>query len=202
MKIHEGLPQTNQPTMNSKTFFSTLLAFACLFTSAMSQIEAGQSVIVKIMGVPADQKAMVDETYPISEEGSINLPFVGELPAAGKSSGQLSKEIQKAYRDGGIFKNPVIQVLANKEDINPQEQRVHIGGQVRNPGPKPFRDGFTVFQAVQAAGGATEFGAMNRVVLYRNGKPKEIDLKTVDGKAVVAKSDDTIEVPRKNWRGQ
>lgn len=187
--------------MRAKVFLATILAFVCMFAPVMSQIESGQSVIVKIMGVPADQKAMIDEIYPISEAGTINLPFVNELPAAGMKAGQLSKSIQKAYRDGGIFKNPVIQVIANKEDIAPQEQRVHIAGQVRNPGPQPFRKGFTVFQAVQAAGGATPFGAMNRVVLWRGGKPKEINLKRAEGKGVVAEADDTIEVPQKGPLG-
>ena len=187
--------------MNPKIFFATLLAFVCLVSSAMSQIEAGQSVIVKIMGVPAEDKARIDEVYPISKAGKINLPYVNELPAAGLEAGQLAKSIQKAYKDGGIFNNAVVQVIANKIDIGPTEEQVHVGGHVRTPGPRPFRDGLTVWQAVQAAGGATEFGAMNRVVLYRDGKQQKIDLKTAKGKAVVAESDDTIEVPQKNIIG-
>jgi len=201
-KIHEGLPQNKHTTMNPKIIFASLLSLVCMFTSAMSQIEAGQSVIVKIMGVPAEEKAKIDEVYPISKAGFINLPFVNELPAAGLEAGQLAKSIQKAYKDGGIFNNAVIQVIANHEGIAPQEQQVHLGGHVRAPGPRPFRDGLTVFQAVQAGGGATEFGAMNRVVLFREGKQEVIDLEKAAGKAVVTEADDTIEVPEKNWRGR
>lgn len=188
--------------MNSKSLFATLLAFVCMLAPVMSEIEAGQSVIVKIMGVPAEEKAKIDEVYPISKAGFINLPFVNELPAAGLEAGQLAKSIQKAYKDGGIFNNAVIQVIANHEGIAPQEQQVHLGGHVRAPGPRPFRDGLTVFQAVQAGGGATEFGAMNRVVLFREGKQEVIDLEKAAGKAVVTEADDTIEVPEKNWRGR
>ena len=187
--------------MSKRAFLAGLLLIISITVPAFSAIEAGQSVIVKIMGVPVDQKAMIDETYPISERGMINLPFVNEIPAAGLEAGQLSKKIQQAYQDGGIFKNPVIQVIANQIDAAPVEEVVHLGGHVRAPGPRPYQRGLTVFQAVQAAGGETEFGAINRVMVLRDGKTFEINLKTPKGKMVVAEPKDTIEVPQKNWRG-
>ncbi len=78
---------------------------------------------------------------------------------------------------------------ANEEQLGTNRQR---GGS----------KGLTVYQAVQAAGGANEFGAMNRVVLWREGKKQIIDLEKAAGKAVVADVHDTIEVPEKNWRGR
>ncbi len=188
--------------MNPKAFFSVLLSFACLVVPAFSEIEAGQSVIIKIMGVPADQKVQIDETYPVSNKGMVNLPFIGELPASGLESDELAKAIQKAYRDNGIFNNPTIQVISTTAEVDVVAQVVHLGGQVRNPGPRPFTKGLTVFQAVQAGGGATEFGAMNRVILWREGKQQEIDLGKADGKAVISMPNDTIEVPRKRWNGK
>ncbi len=170
-----------------------------MLSSAFAVIQAGQSVKVKIMGVPAEQAAQIDASYPISETGLINLPFVGQMKAEGLEAGQLAMKIQKGYKDAEIFNNAVIQVVANGGQDNIVEELVHLGGQVRAPGPRPFRKGLTVFQAVQAAGGATEFGAMNRVVLFRNGKQQVIDLGTADGKAVVTQPDDTIEVKQKNF---
>lgn len=188
--------------MNPKAFFAALLAFACMSASATSQIEAGQSVVLKIMGVPAEEKAKIDEVYPISQDGMINLPFIGELRAAGLESGQLAKNIQQGYKDGGIFNNAVIQVISEHEKLAPQEQQVHLAGHVRAPGARPFRNGLTVFQAVQAGGGPDEFGAMNRVVIIRGEEQQIIDLEKPAGKAVVAEVNDTIEVPEKNWRGR
>ncbi|RYD60124.1 MAG: hypothetical protein EOP83_20190 [Verrucomicrobiaceae bacterium] len=49
------------------------------------------------------------------------------------------------------------------------EAVVTIGGQVRRPGPVPFRKDLTIYAAVQAAGGATEFGSMRRVKVIRDG---------------------------------
>ncbi len=185
-----------------RKLIASIIVFVSMFSYAMGQIEAGQSVIVKIMGVPAEEKAKIDEVYPISKAGFINLPFVNELPAAGLEAGQLAKSIQKAYKDGGYYNNAVIQVIANKIDIEPQEQQVHIAGHVRAPGPRPFKKGLTIFQAIQAGGGPDEFGAMNRVKLLREGKMQIIDLEKSAGKMVVSEVHDTIEVPEKNWRGR
>lgn len=181
----------------NKTFvvlFAALVSFIC---PAFSQIEAGQSVKIKIMGVPAEEKAKIDEVYPVSKNGLVNLPFIGEIRAAGLESDELAKAIQTAYREGGIYNDATIQVIANEIEDGPIQQVVHIGGFVRTPGPRPFAKGLTVFQAVQAAGGATEFGSMKRVVLFREGKQQQINLETMEGKGVITKPLDTIEIPQK-----
>lgn len=183
--------------MNWKSIFAPLLALACLVSPAFSQIEAGQSVKIKIMGVPAEEKAKIDETYPVSKHGMVNLPFIGEIRAAGLDSDELAKAIEKAYREGEIYPDPTIGVIANQGEDGPLAQVVHIGGQVRAPGPRPFAKGLTVFQAVQAAGGATEFGSMKRVILWREGQQQKINLETAEGKGVITRPLDTIEVPQK-----
>jgi protein involved in polysaccharide export with SLBB domain len=183
--------------MNWKRIFAPLLALICLVSPALSQIEAGNSVLIKIMGVPAEEKAKIDETYPVSKNGMVNMPFIGEIRAAGLESDQLAKSIQKAYREGGIYNDATIQVIANQNERDPLAQVVHIGGHVRAPGPRAFAKGLTVFQAVQAAGGPTEFGAMKRVILWREGKQQKIDLTKPEGMAVITVPNDTIEVPQK-----
>ncbi|MES2981462.1 MAG: polysaccharide biosynthesis/export family protein [Verrucomicrobiota bacterium] len=188
--------------MKSKTLPLAALASVFLISPLFSQIEAEQSVIIKIMGVAPEEKVKIDETYPVSKHGKLSLPYIGEIQAAGLDSDQLAKSIQKAYRDGDIFKEAIIQVFSNQTQIDPVAQKVHIGGKVQKPGPTDFTKGLTVYQAVQAAGGASEFGAMNRVILWRNGKQQKIDLKTEEGKGVVAMPNDTIEVPDKTILGK
>lgn len=181
---------------------STILVLLCLVSSALSQIQSGHSVIIHILGVQAEEKAKIDSTYPVSEEGKVNMPYIGEIHADGLRAAQLSKKIETAYRDGGIFANPTIQVMVNQGDIGPVDLLVHIGGHVKQPGPRPFTKGLTVYQAIQAAGGADPFGAMNRVILYRAGKQQLLNMKHADGKEIVAMAGDTIEVPEKNMIGK
>ncbi len=72
---------------------------------------------------------------------------------------------------------------------------------MNNPGACDFAKDLTIFQAVQARGGASEFGAMNRVLLLRDGKQQIINLKALEGKNIVAMANDTIEVPAKDIFG-
>ena len=189
--------------MHGKSLVALSVAFVCLVSSALSQIQAGQSVIIKIMGVPAEEKVKIDETYPVSNKGMVNLPFLDDgIRAAGLQSDELARVIEKAYRDAEIYPKPTISVMSNAIEIKPVEQVVHLAGEVRAPGPKAFMKGLTVFQAIQAAGGANQFGAMNRVILWRMGKQQKIDLRTAEGKGVVTVPDDTIEVPEKNIFGK
>lgn len=82
------------------------------------------------------------------------------------------------------------------------EAVVTIGGQVRRPGPVPFRKDLTIYAAVQSAGGATEFGSMRRVKVIRDGKVETHDLTKDEKKSLVLQKNDTVEVPQKNLFGR
>ena len=82
------------------------------------------------------------------------------------------------------------------------KQVVHIGGQVRRPGPTEFTQGLTLYQAIQAGGGPTEFGSMNRIKLFRNGKQRQYDMTEAKNMAIPLEPNDTIEVPQKGWLGK
>ena len=73
---------------------------------------------------------------------------------------------------------------------------VTVGGLVREPGSVGFLSGMTLWQAVQKAGGATEFGSMRRVKLYRDGKQKTFDLTKPAAMSEILKANDTVEVPQ------
>lgn len=188
-------------TLNS--FFVCLFALIALVTLGKSQIEAGTSVQITIMGVPAEEIAKVQGIYPVSESGTINLPIVNErIHAAGMSQEALATTIQNVYKARQIYTNPTIQVISTREGSGVQEQMVHIGGQVRKTGPVAYQKNLTIYQAVQAAGGATEFGSLKKVKLYRNGKTLTYDLTNPQFMRVPLEPADTLEVPEKNWLGQ
>src|SRR6185437_10863749 len=47
---------------------------------------------------------------PIGADGSILLPYLGKVPAADKTSGQLSADIAQALEAGGYYAHPVLSV--------------------------------------------------------------------------------------------
>jgi protein involved in polysaccharide export with SLBB domain len=79
---------------------------------------------------------------------------------------------------------------------------VVVGGFVRRPGPVPYNGNLTLWQAIQSAGGATEFGSMGRVKLTRRGKVKQYDVTKSQFQQIPLQPDDAIDVPQKNWLGQ
>lgn len=184
--------------MNFKTLVFAVLASLLVVVNALAQseIKAGRAINLSINGVPSEDKARFDGTYPVSDSGMINLPYIGMIRAAGLKSDQLSQVIQGAYKSRQIYTNPTVQVLVNSSDTLVEEV-VHVGGQVTRTGPVKFMQGLTLYQAVQAAGGVTPFGQLKRVKLYRAGKMKTYDLTQGQFMAVPVEPGDTIEVPQK-----
>lgn len=179
----------------------TILIFLLLSSLLVpAQIEAGKAIVITVSGVPAEEKGRIDGTYPVSNTGYINMPFIGTVHAANLSNSDLAFSLQNRYKSLGIYTNPTIQVISNSGDTIDQ-QVVHVGGLVRSPGPKPFNRGLTLYQSIQAAGGATEFGSMHRIKLFRNGKQTIYNLTEEQSMSVTVQPNDTIEVPQKNIFG-
>jgi tetratricopeptide (TPR) repeat protein len=74
---------------------------------------------------------------------------------------------------------------------------VIVGGQVRRPGPLEVPQGATITEAIEAAGGATDFGSLRRVKVYRKGKLWQLDLSKEAYQSFPLDPDDVVEVPQK-----
>lgn len=190
--------------MNFKPLLLLLCALFMPMLTAFGQndtIRAGQAIELRINGVPTEEKSKFDGPYPVSQAGTINLPHLGLIRAAGLRSEQLAVSIQNAYRSQLIYTNPTVQVLVSSEHSLTM-QELTVGGQVTRPGPVKYQPGMTLYQAVAAAGGATPFGSMKRVKLYRGPKMTQYDLTKGQFMNVPVQPTDTIEVPQKTpWGG-
>lgn len=185
-----------------KKIFINFIVLSVTLVTLLAQIESGNSVQITIMGVPVEEKSKIEGIYPVSDSGTVNLPYIGAVRAAGSKPESLALTIQAAYRSAEIFTNPTIQVISNAAGANVVQQLVHVGGQVRRTGPVQFQKDLTIYQAVQSAGGATEFGSLKRVKLYRNGKTQTLNLTNPQMMRMPLEPNDTLEVPEKNFLGQ
>jgi len=188
--------------MNLKNIIIAGATFFCSVASGFSQIQAGKTLQIMAAGIPAEEKGRIDGIYPVADNGTINMPFINNVRAAGMKENELAASLQSRYKSEGIYTHIVIQVIATREGSGVSEEAVTVGGQVRRPGPVPFSKGLTLWMAVQAAGGPTEFGARGRVKLFRDGKDKSYDLAKPQFMRVPLQPNDTIEVPEKNIFGQ
>lgn len=128
-------------------------------TGAPADIErfrVGDSVTVTFGGV-AEQLPPHEET--VKEDGNITLNLIGAVKVAGKTTGELQKEIHDLYVPKYYVRLTVT--------VKPQERSFTIGGEVKMPGPKLWMPGTTVIKAIQAAGDFTDYASKRNVKLTR-----------------------------------
>lgn len=187
------------------TIFKKAMALSALLLAAVlpvtAQIQAGAAINITISGVPDTEKSTVNNTYPVSQSGMINMPHLGPVRAGGLMPEALAAQLESRYKSAQIYRNPTIQVLSSStQEIT--NQVVHVGGYVVQPGQVKFTSGLTIFQAIQQARGPTPYGSMHRVKLFRNGKSHTYNLTQEQFWSVKLRPNDTIEVPQKNLLGR
>ena len=162
-----------------------------------SVLRAGDSIVIKISGVPAEEIAVVSTTYDISDNGTVNLPYIGQVRAAGMRPSALQQSIQGAYRSAEIFTHPTIQVAPNRGE-GANTQVIFVSGEVRTPSRITLSPGMTVSGSITAAGGFTDFASPRRVKLIRGGRSMELDCRQADspGSLMSVQPGDTIVVPQ------
>ena len=141
----------------------------------------------------------------ITDSGDLEVPYLGLVHAAGKTSLQLAKEVKGLLEKQLYYQATVIIAIevVNKTRVS---GKVYVTGQVRNRGgfEIPGGETLTVSKAILSAGGFSDFSDKKNVRLIRktaNGKQTFI-INVVDiwekgnlDKDLVVQPDDLIVVP-------
>jgi len=143
-------------------------------------LKGGQSIALKITGVPQKDQADLNGLYSISDDGSIRLQFIGTVKASGLKPSELAARIESSYRSAEIYTKPTINISINGGDIENQ-RFVTIMGEIKTPRQVAFTSGMTASDAIAQCGGYTDFGDRRRVKLVRAGVEKTVDLRKVGG---------------------
>jgi len=133
-------------------------------TDAQYLIGPGDAVNIIVWRNPE-----VSMSVPVRPDGKITTPLVEDLPAAGKTSTELARDIEKALAK--YIQQPVVTVVVTSFVGNYDEQ-IRVIGQATKPQALPYRRNMSLMDVMIAVGGTTEFAAGNRASLIR----------TVDGK--------------------
>lgn len=102
----------------------------------------------------------------VNASGSIAMPLIGEVPAKGKSVGEL-KELLARRLGEGYLKNPRI----NVEVLN--YRPIYVHGEVKSGGEFAYKNGLTFRDAVAMAGGYTYRAQQSHLFLVREGGHEE-----------------------------
>jgi len=112
----------------------------------------------------------------VTDDGTINVPFVGTVKVAGLDLGQIEKKIAQQVASSGKAQDPQVIV----EFVADRTHTVMVSGDVRNPGRISLLEGVrTVVEAINKAGGPSGIGGQApngvganqfEVVVRRNGQ--------------------------------
>ncbi|ACB75770.1 polysaccharide biosynthesis/export family protein [Opitutus terrae] len=156
--------------------------------TSSAQLRGGDSLTVSLQGVPDPSTQAVQ----IDDQGSISLPFIGPVSAAGLNAGELATRIRETYLARKIYN-------AVDVSVSVTERFVYVGGEVMRPGRIVWTPDLTVAKAIQAAGGFSLYAKETRVSLVRDQKSYDVDVKLAqkrpeqDPRLVPG---DAIQVPR------
>jgi len=135
-------------------------------SASTAQLRPGDSLNVALQGVPDASTNSVQ----IDEQGSISLPFVGPVPAAGVSTGELAQRIRETYIAKRIYTTVDVSVSVT-------ERYIYVGGEVQRPGRIVWTPDLTAAKAIQSAGGFTLYAKETAVSLVRERNAYPIDVK-------------------------
>jgi polysaccharide export outer membrane protein len=107
----------------------------------------------------------VSMSVPVRPDGKITTPLVEDLPAAGKTSTELARDIEKALTK--YIQQPVVTVVVTGF-VGTYNEQIRVIGQAAKPQALPYRDGMSLMDVLIAVGGVTEFASGNRAQVIRN----------------------------------
>lgn len=104
----------------------------------------------------------LDRSVEVNQSGMISLPLIGLVHAAGMTTDQLQKDIERRLA-ADYIQHPQVTVSV-KEYSN---RRITVTGQVNRPGVFPFARETTLMQAIALGGGFTSIADMADVFVFR-----------------------------------
>jgi protein involved in polysaccharide export with SLBB domain len=121
-----------------------------------SHLQTGDQLKIIVFGEDS-----LSGIYDISPAGTISMPLIGPIMAAGRTRVDVERAITGAYTRGKFLQEPKITVSV--ATFRP----VYVLGEVLTPGRYQYTDGLDVLTAVATAGGFT-YRASKTTVLIRH----------------------------------
>ena len=105
----------------------------------------------------------------VRPDGRVTIPFVNDVPAAGRTTEELARSLQTMLRD--FVKQAVVTVSLEEA----AQTQLSVLGEVAKPGVYSIdRTSQGVLRALAAAGGFTDFAHKDRIFVVRAGAPEKI----------------------------
>jgi len=104
-------------------------------------------------------------TVPVRPDGKIAAPLVEDMPAMGKDSSTLARDIEKALSK--VIRDPVVTVVV-VGFVGPYSEQIRVVGEAARPQVLAYKQQMTLLDVMIAVGGITEFADGNGATIVRS----------------------------------
>ncbi|WP_367103870.1 polysaccharide biosynthesis/export family protein [uncultured Psychrobacter sp.] len=131
---------------------------------------------------------------PVDQQGFVQFPLIGRIKASGLSVPQFTAKLRSQLQEYLKFPDPQVKI------INYRGSKFFIDGEVRQPGEFAIADTpVSLYSAISLAGGTTDTGDSNNIVLNRDGRTYSLGLQAlqqagVSGSQIYLRDGDSIHV--------
>jgi polysaccharide biosynthesis/export protein len=127
------------------------------------QLQPGDILTIKVYKEDA-----LSGKVKVRLDGRISLPLLDDVPAAGRSTTALARDLEQRLRP--LVNKPTVSVLL--EETRPKQ--FSVVGEVAKPGTYTLEPGLGILQALANAGGLNEFANRDRIFILRQGMTARI----------------------------
>jgi polysaccharide export outer membrane protein len=102
--------------------------------------------------------------FRVSDAGTLALPLVGSVPAAGLTTSEVERAVEREMAGKGLFRDPNVAAQVTKY------RPIFVLGMAERPGQYLYQPGMTVLTAVAVAGGFNYRAVQDVVSVTRIGE--------------------------------
>ena len=103
-------------------------------------------------------------SVPVRPDGKITTALIEDLPALGRDSTTLAREMEKALSK--YVRDPVVTVIVTGF-VGPYSEQIRIIGEAARPQALAYRQNMTLLDVMIAVGGITDFANGNAATILR-----------------------------------
>ena len=103
-------------------------------------------------------------SVPVRPDGKISAPLIDEMPAHGRNSVELARDLEKRLEK--YIRDPVVTVIVTSF-VGPYSEQVRVVGEAARPQFLAYKQKMTVLDVMIAVGGLTDFAAGNSATILR-----------------------------------
>ncbi|MDR3404982.1 MAG: polysaccharide biosynthesis/export family protein [Chthoniobacter sp.] len=131
----------------------------------VATLRTGDVFEMRLSGMPAEFASDFNLQYTIGQEGTVNVPLIGEIRAVGLTASQLEHSVESKLVGDKIFTHPTVLI-----SIAQAMRYVSISGGIRSPQRLSWSSDLTLSSAIGNSGGLSDFGSPKGIRIIREGK--------------------------------